>query len=51
MSVLHPAMISKFARTALGHVAREYPNGLVHALAGPCDLGAPHDLHPIFFGG
>jgi hypothetical protein len=47
---LNSALASKLARAALGHVEREYPNVLVHALSGPEDLGAPHVLHPIFFG-
>src|ERR1700761_3674801 len=41
---------SKFARIALGHVAREYPNKLDHVLDGPDDARGPRDLHPIFFG-
>ncbi|THD62888.1 DUF2891 domain-containing protein [Phenylobacterium sp.] len=41
---------SKFARIALGHVAREYPNKLDHVLDGPGDAKGPRDLHPIFFG-
>ncbi|RZJ96684.1 MAG: DUF2891 domain-containing protein, partial [Brevundimonas sp.] len=39
-----------FARTALGHVAREYPNKMDHVLSGPQDVRGPRDLHPIFFG-
>ncbi len=31
-------------------MAREYPNVLVQALAGPADLGTPRSLHPMFFG-
>jgi len=50
MTDLDPALASRFARTALGHVAREYPNVLVQALGGPDDLGTPRALHPIFFG-
>ena len=41
---------SRFARIALGHVAREYPNKLDHVLAGDEDARTPRDLHPIFFG-
>jgi hypothetical protein len=41
---------SDFARLALGHVAREYPNKLDHVLAGPEDARTPRDLHPIFYG-
>src|SRR6201996_9352284 len=49
-SRLTPALASKFARIALGHVAREYPNKLDHVLDGPADARGPRDLHPIFFG-
>ena len=41
---------SHFARIALGHVTREYPNMIVHALSGPADAQPPRVLHPIFFG-
>ncbi len=41
---------SRLARIALGHVAREYPNVLVHAIRGPDELGTPRALHPIFYG-
>lgn len=41
---------SAFARIALGHVEREYPNKLEHVLEGPQDLLGPKALHPIFFG-
>ena len=47
---LTPALASKLAKAALGHVEREYPGVLVHALSGPEDLGPPRALHPIFFG-
>jgi len=47
---LTPRLASQFARIALGHVAREYPNKLDHVLAGPDDVRGPRDLHPIFFG-
>jgi len=43
-------LASRFARAALGHVDREYPNGLVISLSGPGDLESPRALHPIFFG-
>jgi hypothetical protein len=43
-------LASQFARIALGHVTREYPNKLDHVLGGPEDLRGPRDLHPIFFG-
>lgn len=41
---------SRFARIALGHLTREYPNHPDHIVAGPEDLRSPRDLHPIFFG-
>lgn len=44
------ALASQFARLALSHVAREYPNKLDHVLAGPDDVQSPRTLHPIFFG-
>ena len=47
---LTPELASQFARIALGHVAREYPNKLDHVLEGPGDVRSPRDLHPIFFG-
>jgi hypothetical protein len=39
-----------FARTALGHVEREYPNKLDHVLDGFEDALAPRALHPVFYG-
>ena len=47
---LTPELASSFARIALGHVAREYPNKLDHVLEGPDDLRSPRDLHPIYYG-
>ncbi|PVM93774.1 DUF2891 domain-containing protein [Caulobacter endophyticus] len=41
---------ARFARAALGHVAREYPNKLDHVMAGDADAQGPRALHPIFFG-
>ncbi len=40
----------RFATITLGHVTREYPNHLNHALAGPEDARAPAALHPVFYG-
>jgi hypothetical protein len=45
-----PEQADIFARIALGHVTREYPNKLDHVLAGPQDARTPRDLHPIFYG-
>ena len=50
VSRLAPALASQFARLALGHVAREYPNKMDHVLNGPEDVKGPRELHPIFFG-
>ena len=47
---LTPGLASQFARLALGHVRREYPNKLDHVLDGPADAKRPRDLHPIFHG-
>lgn len=47
---LTPALASQFARIALSHVAREYPNKMDHVLDGPGDIRGPRDLHPIFCG-
>jgi hypothetical protein len=49
-SRLTPQVASQFARIALGHVTREYPNKLDHVLEGPTDARGPRDLHPIFYG-
>ncbi len=47
---LTEAVASRFARAALGHVTREYPNAIQHTLSGPGDARTPRELHPIFFG-
>jgi hypothetical protein len=49
-AVLTADIADRFARIALGHVAREYPNKLDHVLTGPEDAQGPRALHPIFFG-
>ncbi|MFN9202403.1 MAG: DUF2891 domain-containing protein [Gemmatimonas sp.] len=41
---------SHFARLALAHVRREYPNKLDHVLLGPADVRGPAALHPVFHG-
>jgi DUF2891 family protein len=48
--ILTADLASHFARTALGHVVREYPNKLDHVLTVPDDLRGPRALHPIFYG-
>ena len=50
LSGLDGALASRFARIALGHVGREYPNKPDHTLAGPEDARTPRELHPIFYG-
>lgn len=50
MTRLTPDLAGRFARTALGHVTREYPNKLDHVMAGPADVRGPRDLHPVFYG-
>lgn len=40
----------RFAETALGHVAREWPHKADHVFAGPQDLRPHRALHPIFYG-
>ncbi|HWX11645.1 MAG TPA: DUF2891 domain-containing protein [Trinickia sp.] len=47
---LTPATASTFATLALSHLTREYPNKLAHSLAGPEDVRAPRELHPVFYG-
>lgn len=47
---LTPEIAALYARTALGHVTREYPNKLDHVMGGPGDVKGPRDLHPVFFG-
>ena len=47
---LTPQMGNSFARIALGHVRREYPNKPDHTLAGPQDAQTPSALHPVFYG-
>ncbi len=49
-AVLTLDLAERFADLALGHVRREYPNNLDHALAGPADAVTPRALHPIFYG-
>lgn len=39
-----------YARTALGHVTREWPYKMDHVFTGPQDVISPRQAHPIFFG-
>jgi hypothetical protein len=50
MLTLTPKLASIFARLALSHIEREYPNKLDHVLRGPGDVCSPRDLHPLFYG-
>jgi hypothetical protein len=50
LTTLTPDIASLFARTALGHVTREWPNKLDHTMAGPEDVQSPRALHPVFYG-
>jgi hypothetical protein len=47
---LDDATASHFARLALAHVRREYPNKLDHVLLGPANAQGPAALHPVFYG-
>jgi hypothetical protein len=47
---LTPDIASKFARIALGHVTREYPNKLDHVMSGDEAEVSVRALHPIFYG-
>jgi hypothetical protein len=47
---LDATLAAHMARTALGHVTREYPHKLDHVLNGDEDAQTPCVLHPIFFG-
>ncbi|MFL5481626.1 MAG: DUF2891 domain-containing protein [Gemmatimonadaceae bacterium] len=48
--LLTPDLAAKFARLALSHVTREYPNILDHVLNNSDDVKSPRELHPVFFG-
>lgn len=41
---------SSFAQLTLGHIEQQWPYKLDHVMAGPTDVRAPIDLHPIFHG-
>ena len=47
---LDQPVAERFARIALGHVAKEYPHKLDHVLLGDDDAQPPRVLHPVFFG-
>ena len=43
-------LAAKFARLALAHVSREFPNKLDHVMNDAAEVKPPRALHPIFFG-
>jgi hypothetical protein len=47
---LTESVASGFARLALSHVTKEYPNKLDHVINSKTDLNVPRELHPIFYG-
>ncbi|MCL6706775.1 DUF2891 domain-containing protein [Pseudomonas sp. R2.Fl] len=47
---LDAATADRFARIALSHVRREYPNKPGHVLASDADARTPRELHPVFHG-
>lgn len=47
---LTPDVAEHFARLALSHVRREYPNKLDHVLLDAQDVKGPEALHPVFYG-
>jgi Protein of unknown function (DUF2891) len=49
MLTMTSELADQFARSTLGHVGREYPNGLSLTLNEPT-MVSPSALHPIFFG-
>ena len=50
MQRLTPELADRFARIALGHVGREFPNAPGLVLNGPHDEIRPRALHPVFYG-
>jgi hypothetical protein len=49
-ATIEAGLAARFARIALGHITREYPNKLDHVLRDAADVKSPRALHPIFFG-
>jgi hypothetical protein len=47
---LTPEIASRFAKLALSHIRREYPNLVYHVLVDHRDVRSPRELHPIFYG-
>ena len=49
LALMNLDLAQRFATSTLGHVGREYPNGLSLILNGPTEV-TPSGLHPIFYG-
>ena len=49
-ATLTPELANRFARIALEHIRREYPNKLDHVINDEEDLRSPRQLHPVFYG-
>ena len=45
-----PELAGQFARLTLGHLGQQWPYKPDHVLAGPGDIRAPAEVHPIFHG-
>lgn len=50
MNMLQQEQSEQFARIALGHVTRPFPNLPQLIMRGADDLGMPQSIHPIFYG-
>src|SRR4029078_10681066 len=50
MRTLNDQTAERFARIALAHVEREYPNKLDHVINDPGGVRPTRELHPVFFG-
>ena len=48
--MIDPKLLDRFARIALSHVEREYPNKLDHVMSGTGDVRNPKAVHPVFYG-
>ena len=48
--MLNSVTAERFARVALGHVTREFPNKPEHVWAGPGPGPSPRAMHPVFYG-
>jgi len=48
--MIAPDLLDRFARIALSHVERQYPNKLDHVINAEADVQGPKALHPVFYG-